>query len=100
MDLTAKVKLREVSPRDGFQSIPGFIPTDKKLEIIDAVIASGITELEATSFVSPTAIPQFRDASDLMSKVTRLSHVSYAALVPNLKGMEGISAVAWLPHKS
>jgi hydroxymethylglutaryl-CoA lyase len=88
MDLTSKVKLREVSPRDGFQSIRDFIPTEKKLEIIDTVITSGIKELEATSFVSPKAIPQLRDASDLMSRVPRLPHVQYAALVPNLKGAE------------
>ncbi len=88
MDVTSKVKLREVSPRDGFQSLRDFIPTEKKLEIIDALINSGIKELEATSFVSPKAIPQLRDASDLMSKIPKLSSVRYAALVPNLRGAE------------
>jgi hydroxymethylglutaryl-CoA lyase len=88
MDLKLKVKLREVSPRDGFQSIQNFIPTEKKLEIINAVITSGIKEIEATSFVSPKAIPQLRDASDLMSRLSRLPHVSYAALVPNLRGAQ------------
>jgi len=88
MDVTSKVKLREVSPRDGFQSLRDFIPTEKKLEIIDAVINSGIKELEATSFVSPKAIPQLRDASELMSRMSKLPHVSYAGLVPNLRGAE------------
>ncbi|MBU0544798.1 MAG: hydroxymethylglutaryl-CoA lyase [Proteobacteria bacterium] len=88
MDVTSKVKLREVSPRDGFQSLRDFIPTEKKLEIIDALINSGIKELEATSFVSPKAIPQLRDASDLMSKMPKLPSVIYAALVPNLRGAE------------
>jgi hydroxymethylglutaryl-CoA lyase len=88
MDLTATVKLREVSPRDGFQSIRDFIPTAKKLEIIDALVASGVKELESTSFVSPKAIPQLADASELMSRVSRLPQISYAALVPNLKGAE------------
>jgi hydroxymethylglutaryl-CoA lyase len=88
MDLTTKVKLREVSPRDGFQSILKFIPTENKLAIIEAMAHSGIKEIEATSFVSPKAIPQLRDASELMSKVPRLPHVRYAALVPNLRGAE------------
>ena len=88
MDITSKVNIREVSPRDGFQSLRDFIPTEKKLEIIDAIINSGIKELEATSFVSPKAIPQLRDASDLMSKIPKLSSVRYAALVPNLRGAE------------
>ncbi|MBU1713736.1 MAG: hydroxymethylglutaryl-CoA lyase [Proteobacteria bacterium] len=60
----------------------------KKIEIIDAIITSGIKELEATSFVSPKAIPQLRDASDLMSKMPKLPSVIYAALVPNLRGAE------------
>ena len=88
MNITSKVNIREVSPRDGFQSLRDFIPTEKKLEIIDAIITSGIKELEATSFVSPKAIPQLRDASDLMSKIPKLSSVRYAALVPNLRGAE------------
>ncbi len=88
MDITSKVNIREVSPRDGFQSLRDFIPTEKKLEIIDAIITSGIKELEATSFVSSKAIPQLRDASDLMSKIPKLPAVIYAALVPNLRGAE------------
>jgi hydroxymethylglutaryl-CoA lyase len=85
MNLPASVKLREVAPRDGFQSIPEFIPTAKKLEIIGSIIAAGVKYVETTSFVSSKAIPQLRDASELMARVPR-SGIVHAALVPNLKG--------------
>lgn len=85
MNLPASVKLREVAPRDGFQSIPEFIPTARKLEIIGSIVAAGVKYVETTSFVNPKAIPQLRDASELMARIPR-SGITHAALVPNLKG--------------
>jgi hydroxymethylglutaryl-CoA lyase len=87
MKLPDRVFLREVSPRDGFQSLPQFIPTKLKLQIIDAVARAGVHELETTSFVSPKAIPQLADAAELMAQVPRAGIV-HAALVPNLTGAE------------
>jgi len=87
MNLPPKVKLREVSTRDGFQSLQEFIPTEKKLEIIEAIAKAGVKEIETTSFVSPKAIPHLRDAAELMSRVPR-GGISHAALVPNLKGAQ------------
>ncbi|MBI9083471.1 MAG: hydroxymethylglutaryl-CoA lyase [Desulfobacterales bacterium] len=87
MDLPSKVTLREVAPRDGFQSLPGFILTEQKIEIIEAVARAGVKEIEATSFVSPKAIPQMRDATDVMRGLPR-SGCYYSALVPNLKGAQ------------
>ncbi len=87
MNLPSKVRLREVSTRDGFQSLQEFIPTEKKLKIIEAIAKAGVKEIETTSFVSPKAIPHLRDAAELMSRVPRAG-ISHAALVPNLKGAQ------------
>jgi len=85
MGLPSKVKIREVAPRDGFQSLKVFLPTEKKLQIIEAMAHANVKEIETTSFVSPKAIPQLKDAGDLMTKVPRHS-IAHAALVPNLRG--------------
>lgn len=87
MELSSEVKLREVAPRDGFQSLRDFIPTERKLEIIKSIAEAGVKDIETTSFVSPKAIPQLSDAADLMAKVPRQG-ISHAALVPNLKGAQ------------
>ena len=87
MELPDKVTIREVAPRDGFQSWPEFVPTEIKLEVIKAVMAAGVTEFESTAFVSPKAVPQMADAADLLQSVPRNGAV-HGALVPNLKGAE------------
>jgi hydroxymethylglutaryl-CoA lyase len=87
MDFSSKVKLREVGPRDGFQSLRDFIPTERKLEIIEALVRAGVEDMETTSFVSPKAVPQLRDAADLIARVPRQG-INHAALVPNLKGAQ------------
>jgi hydroxymethylglutaryl-CoA lyase len=80
-----KVHIREVAPRDGFQSWPDFVPTDRKIEIIRMLVEAGITEMETTSFVSPKAIPQMRDAAEVMAGVPKNVCI-HSPLVPNLKG--------------
>ncbi|WP_051327956.1 hydroxymethylglutaryl-CoA lyase [Desulfatirhabdium butyrativorans] len=82
-----RIQIREVAPRDGFQSWPEFIPTAKKLEIVRMLIEAGITEMETTSFVHPKAIPQMRDAAAVMAGVPRNGCV-HCPLVPNRKGAE------------
>lgn len=79
--------IREVALRDGLQSEPEFVPTDKKLELIRLLCQSGVQYLETTSFVSPRAIPQLRDAADLMARVHR-GGVFHEVMVPNLKGAQ------------
>lgn len=91
MNLPTQVRLREVSPRDGFQSLRDFLPTDQKLKIIEAIARSGVRDIEATSFVGPEAVPQLRDAADLMDRVSR-SHITYSAIVPNLQGAQNAIA--------
>lgn len=82
-----KIYIREVAPRDGFQSWPEFVPTDKKIEIIKLLIEAGVTEMETTSFVSPKAIPQMRDAAEVMAGVPRNVCI-HSPLVPNMKGAQ------------
>ena len=91
MNLPSAVTLREVAPRDGFQSLKKILPTNQKLQIIDALVNAGIKHIEATSFASPEAIPQLRDAAELMSRVPR-QNATYAAMVPNLKGAQNAIA--------
>jgi hydroxymethylglutaryl-CoA lyase len=80
-----KIRIREVGPRDGFQSWPEFVPTEQKLEVIRMLIDAGVQEMETTSFVNPKAIPQMRDAAEVMAGVPRTGCL-HAPLVPNLKG--------------
>ncbi len=86
MTLPAAVSIVEVGPRDGVQLEPAFIPTDQKVAVIEAVARAGVRRIEATSFVSPLAIPQLRDAEEVMRRVPRRAGCIYSALVPNLKG--------------
>lgn len=83
-----RVYVFEVAPRDGFQIEPVFIPTGEKISLIDALSRTGLTKIEATSFTSPKAIPSLRDAGEVMTGISRMKGVTYAALVPNVRGAE------------
>jgi len=86
----ASVRIVEVGPRDGLQNEKTLVPSNVKVEFISRLAASGLTNIEATSFVSPKWVPQMRDHRTVMEAVTKLpfSGVSYPVLVPNLKGLE------------
>ena len=84
--LPAAVTICEVGPRDGFQIEPTFIPTERKIEIVDALSRTGVREIQATSFIHPKAIPQLSDAEEVMARIERRTGVRYSALVPNEKG--------------
>lgn len=85
--IMSKVNIFEVGPRDGFQNLSDYLPKEKKLEIIDGLIESGIKQLEITSFVSPKAIPQMIDAKEIAKYcVEKFPEVDLYALVPNLYG--------------
>jgi len=86
------VLVTEVGTRDGFQSEKEFIPTEVKAELINALIEAGVTSFEATSFVSPRAVPQLADASQLMDMIARKPGVRLTALVPNARGAERAAA--------
>lgn len=82
------VEIMEVAPRDGFQSIREPLPTPEKIAIIEALIASGCSRLEFGSFVSPKAIPQMADMSEIAEHFRDRTDVRLAALVPNVRGAE------------
>lgn len=82
-----KVNLVEIGPRDGFQSIKEFIPTEEKIKIIDGIVAAGYKKIEVTSFVSPKAIPQMKDSKEVAAIcMEKHPEVEFYALVPNLYG--------------
>jgi hydroxymethylglutaryl-CoA lyase len=86
--LPPRVKIVEVGPRDGLQNEKGVVSTADKIHFIDLLSRAGFPVIEATSFVSPRAVPQLADAAEVMAGLTRQPAVRYAALVPNARGME------------
>lgn len=92
MRLPRYVKIVEVGPRDGLQKETIIVPTDVKIGLIDRLTASGLSSIEATSFVSPKWMPQMADNAEVMNGITRRPGVCYPVLVPNIQGFE--SAVA------
>ncbi len=83
-----RIYFNEVATRDGFQIEPNFIPTDQKIELIDALSQCGYAKVEVTSFTSPKAIPMLKDAEEVMSRIQRNPKVEYSVLVPNLRGAQ------------
>ena len=81
-----RVEVTDVGPRDGLQAEREFVPTAKKIEFINRLIEAGVPRIEATSFVSPRAIPQLADAAEVMAGVDRSRGAVIAALVPNKRG--------------
>src|SRR5216684_1382797 len=88
MRLPSKLQLVEVAPRDGLQAEARTLPTETKLAFIDRLAAAGHTVIEATSFVSPKAVPQLADAEELLRALKRRPGVRYPVLVPNERGLE------------
>ena len=81
------VRLIEVAPRDGWQNLAEFIPTETKVELIDGLANCGFKEIEVSSFVSPKAIPQLKDATSVFKAIKPFSGLKTAALVPNPRGL-------------
>ena len=92
MSLPTKVKIVEVSPRDGLQNEKEFIPTSVKIELINRLSAAGFPNIEAVSFVSPKWVPQMADGADVMAGIQRRPGTIYSALTPNLKGFDAALA--------
>ncbi|HEX5240470.1 MAG TPA: hydroxymethylglutaryl-CoA lyase [Candidatus Limnocylindrales bacterium] len=87
-----RVRIYEVGPRDGLQNEAATIPLEVKVGYIARLVAAGLREIEATSFVSPKAIPQLADADDLLPRLPRVAGVRYPVLVPNARGMSRAEA--------
>src|SRR4051812_25211569 len=78
----------EVGPRDGLQNEKTVVPTAAKTGLINRLAAAGLPVVEATSFVSPRAIPQLADAAEVLAGIAPVPGVRYPVLVPNVRGME------------
>ena len=86
------IYIHEVVTRDGFQIEPRFVPTERKIELLDALSGTGVAKIEVTSFVSPKAVPNLRDAEEVMAGIARNPAVRYVALIANAKGVERAAA--------
>ncbi len=82
-----RVRIYEVGPRDGLQNESVPIPTETKLRFIELLVDAGLREIEATSFVSPKAIPQLADGDELFARLPRRGGVRFPVLVPNERGL-------------
>ena len=94
-----EVVVVEVGPRDGLQNEARSVPTAAKIAFIEALADAGFPVVEATSFVSPTAVPQLADADEVMRAIRRRLGVRYPVLVPNERGLDralaaGVDAIA------
>jgi hydroxymethylglutaryl-CoA lyase len=94
---TPQVLISEVGPRDGLQSVKAIMPTQRKLEWIDALHAAGLREIEVASFVPAKLLPQMADASEVVEHALSLPGLTVMALVPNLRGAQ--AALAAGVHK-
>jgi len=86
--MTKRLYIQDVATRDGFQIEPNFIPTEDKIALIDHLSETGLAKIEVTSFTSPKAIPNLRDAVEVMRGIHRSPGVEYTVLVPNVRGCE------------
>lgn len=92
MQIPKYVKLVEVGPRDGLQNEAKILPTLMKIDFINRLSETGLTVIEATSFVSPKWIPQLADHKEVLEGITKKENISYPVLVPNLQGCENAIA--------
>lgn len=100
--MNERIIVNEVGLRDGLQNQPRLVSTDEKMVMLEGLLAAGITHIEATSFVSPKAVPQMADAADVMTRLPRKGSIDYSVLIPNMKGYEravaaGASSIAITP---
>jgi isopropylmalate/homocitrate/citramalate synthase len=86
--LPKTVKIVEVGPRDGLQNEKQVLATGLKVDLVQRLVAAGLTTVEVTSFVSPKWVPQMADSSDVFTQISKVKGVSYPVLTPNLKGYE------------
>jgi hydroxymethylglutaryl-CoA lyase len=92
MKLPSRVVLVDVGPRDGLQNEKQTVPAEVKIGLVHRLQDAGLKEIEVTSFVSPKWVPQMADNAQVMAGIQRRPGVRYAALTPNMKGLEGALA--------
>jgi len=84
-----KIRIVEVGARDGLQNETAPVPTEAKIDFVDALSGTGVDEIEVSAFVSPRWVPQLGDAEEVFRRISRRQGVDYSALVPNEKGRKG-----------
>jgi hydroxymethylglutaryl-CoA lyase len=99
MSLPKHVRLVEVGPRDGLQNEKQPISTADKVRLVNDLSAAGVQYIEVGSFVSPKWVPQMAGSAEVFAQIEQKPGVTYAALAPNLQGLEaaiaaGVSEVA------
>lgn len=87
MSLPTNIRITEVGPRDGLQNEKTIVSARDKIALVNLLSASGVAEIEVSSFVSPRWVPQLGDAKEVFAGIDRIDGVIYSALVPNLEGM-------------
>ncbi|EIK53183.1 hydroxymethylglutaryl-CoA lyase [Stutzerimonas stutzeri TS44] len=88
MSLPKQVRLVEVGPRDGLQNEQQPISVADKVRLVDDLSAAGLAYIEVGSFVSPKWVPQMAGSAEVFAQIQRKAGVTYAALTPNMKGLE------------
>ena len=90
--MTSHVTLFEMSPRDGLQNEARAIATADKIKLVNLLGDCGFSKIEVASFVSPKWVPQMADGAAVLAGITRCEGVSYAALTPNMRGLDAAIA--------
>ena len=94
--MTGRVRITDVSPRDGLQNEPGVIPAEEKARLVELLSLTGVDEIEVSSFVSPKWVPQLGDAADVFARLAtgpQRAGPLLSALVPNEQGLAAALAV-------
>ena len=89
MVIPDKIKLVEVSPRDGLQNEKQPISTEVKIQLIERLADAGFVNVESTSFVSPKWVPQMADGAQVLAGIARRQGTVYSVLAPNMQGFDG-----------
>ena len=98
MNLPKQVEIVEVSPRDGLQMLPLFVPTEDKIKLIELAKDAGFRRIEAVSFVSPKAVPQMADAGEILAAIGDDPNIDEVALALNERGYKSAieAGVDWI----
>ena len=97
--MKTRVYINDVAVRDGFQIEKDFIPTETKVDMIDALSETGLAKIEVASFVNPRLVPNMRDGEQVLAQIRRKPGVLYTAIALNLKGVERAAALAARPDE-
>ncbi len=94
-----RLYINDVAVRDGFQIEKVFVPTGTKIEVINQLARTGLHKIEATSFVSPKAVPALADAEEVLAGIDHVPGVTYIALVPNVRGVQNAAKARVRPDE-